>query len=210
MDIKGIVFDLFHTLTGPESGWSTLPWTCDVLGIDRIRWNELLTAQSRWRLAGEETDPYMILSTLAHQADVTLTEDRIREALRVRTQRFSDSLLNVPAENLEALRQLRRAGVRLGLISNADAVEVAAWNDCPLAGLFDVEVFSCVVGCVKPERAIYDNCLVRLGLSAAECLFVGGRRLRRAHRGKGSRYVHRLRIWSHGGTLAGTAAPLDQ
>ena len=79
----------------------------------------------------------------------------------------------MPEENLETLRQLRGVGFRLGLISNADAIEVAAWNDCPLAGLFDVEVFSCLVGCVKPERAIYDTCLERLGLSAAECLFVG-------------------------------------
>jgi putative hydrolase of the HAD superfamily len=52
-------------------------------------------------------------------------------------------------------------------------MEVAAWGDCPLAGLFDAEVFSCMVGCVKPERKIYDDCLRRLGLSAEECLFVG-------------------------------------
>ena len=30
-----------------------------------------------------------------------------------------------------------------------------------------------MVGCVKPERAIYENCLEKLGLPAAECLFVG-------------------------------------
>jgi FMN phosphatase YigB (HAD superfamily) len=65
------------------------------------------------------------------------------------------------------------AGFRLALISNADTMEVAAWNDCPLAGLFDAEVFSCMVGCAKPEPAIYEKCLQLLGLSAAECLFVG-------------------------------------
>ena len=52
-------------------------------------------------------------------------------------------------------------------------MEVAAWDDCPLAGLFDAEVFSCVAGCAKPERAIYETCLQALELSAAECLFVG-------------------------------------
>lgn len=64
MAIRGVVFDLFHTLTGPESQWSTLPWTSDVLGIDRRTWNELLTQRSRWRLAGEEADPFVIISTL--------------------------------------------------------------------------------------------------------------------------------------------------
>ncbi len=56
----------------------------------------------------------------------------------------------IPDENLNALRQLREAGYRLGLISNADVMEVAAWPDCPAAGFFDASVFSCEVGCVKP------------------------------------------------------------
>ena len=81
--------------------------------------------------------------------------------------------MRVPRENVDALRRLRAAGFRLGLISNADAMEVAAWDDCPLAGLFDAEVFSCNAGCVKPEPAIYEKCLLALQLSAAQCLFVG-------------------------------------
>ncbi len=173
MTIRGVVFDLFHTLTGPESEWSDLPWTSDVLGIDRRLWDELLTARSRWRLTGEERDPYTIVSMLAREADPTITDDRVREAVRVRIQRFRDSLLRVPTENIEALERLRAAGFRLGLISNADVMEVAAWGDSALAGLFDAEIFSCEVGCVKPERAIYEKCLAALGLSAEECFYVG-------------------------------------
>jgi putative hydrolase of the HAD superfamily len=173
MAIRGIAFDLFHTLTGLESERSDLPWTSDILGIDRDHWDELLTARSRWRLTGQERDPYRILSALARQANPTIPDDRVREALRVRMQRFRNSLMRVPPENVDALKRLRAAGFRLGLISNADAIEVAAWDDCPLAGLFDAEVFSCVVGCAKPEPAIYEECLQTLELSAAECLFVG-------------------------------------
>jgi putative hydrolase of the HAD superfamily len=164
---------LFHTLTGPESEWSDLPWTADVLGIPRQRWNELLTQHSRWRLAGEERDPYRILSTLALQVDPTISDETIRHALRVRVQRFSDCFARVPGENVQTLQQLRAAGFKLGLISNADAMEVAPWSGSPLAGLFDVEIFSCMVGCVKPEPAIYDACVRMLGLTAEECLFVG-------------------------------------
>jgi hypothetical protein len=108
MAIRGVIFDLFHTLTGPESEWSDLPWTSDVLGIDRRCWDELLTARSRWRLTGEEQDPYRILSTLAREVDPTISEDRIRDALRVRIQRFRDSLIRVPSENVHALRRLKR------------------------------------------------------------------------------------------------------
>jgi len=173
MPVRGVIFDLFHTLTGRESEWSALPWTSDVLGIDRRVWDERLTAGSRSRLTGEQQDPYEILRSLAHAVDPAIPEQRIREALRIRIERFRHAVTRVPAENVETLRTIRAAGLRLGLISNADVMEVAAWADGPLAGLFDAEVFSCAAGCVKPEPAIYAKCLESLGLPAAECLFVG-------------------------------------
>jgi putative hydrolase of the HAD superfamily len=173
MKPRAVIFDLFHTLTGPESEWSDLPWTSDVLGIDRSVWNELLVSRSRWRLTGEERDPDVIVRTLAHEANPTIPDERIREATRCRIQRFKDSLTRIPRENVETLQAIRAAGIKLGLISNADVMEVAAWPASPLAGVFDAEIFSCMVGCAKPERAIYDRCLEALGLSAADCLFVG-------------------------------------
>ncbi len=173
MKIRGVIFDLFHTLTGLESEWSDLPWTSDVLGIERRIWDEALSARSRWRLVGEERDPYTILRTLAHEIDPTIADSRIREALKCRIRRFADALMRVPEENLRVLRRLRAEGLRLGLISNADVMEVAGWAESPLAGLFDAEIFSCVAACVKPEPEIFYQCLARLELTAGECLYVG-------------------------------------
>ena len=173
MPLKAIVFDLFHTLTGLESEWSDLPWTSDVLGIDRAVWNAALHTRSRWRLAGEEKDPYRIVARLAREIDPALTDETLRRAVEVRTARFRHSLSRVPAANVAALRRLRAAGLRLGLISNADVMEVAAWADSPLAGLFDAEVFSCLVGCVKPEPEIFARCLEALEVTAQESIFVG-------------------------------------
>jgi putative hydrolase of the HAD superfamily len=173
MQIRAIIFDLFHTLTRPDAEWSELPSTADVLGVDRSVWNELLVNRSRWRLAGEETDAYTIVRTLAREIDPDIPEERVQEATRVRIQRFKDSFTRIPAENVETLRDLRAAGFRLGLISNADVMEAAPWPTSPLAGLFDVELFSCAVGLVKPEPAIYARCVEALGVSPRECLFVG-------------------------------------
>jgi len=170
---KAIVFDLFHTLTGLESEWCDLPWTSDVLGIDRAVWNAALTTRSRWRLAGEEKDPYRIVARLAREIDPRITDETLLRAVEVRTARFRHSLSGVPAANVETLRKLRAAGLRLGLISNADVMEVAAWADSPLAGLFDVEVFSCLAGCVKPEPEIFASCLEALEVTAQESIFVG-------------------------------------
>jgi putative hydrolase of the HAD superfamily len=173
MPTKAIIFDLFHTLTGLESEWSTLPWTSDVLGIDRAIWDRALTVQSRWRLAGEERDPYVILDRLARAIDPAISDETLRKAVETRIARFRHSLTKVPLRNIETLKQLRFAGFRLGLISNADVMEVTAWSESPLAGLFDVEIFSCTVGCVKPELAIFTKCLDALGLRGEECIFVG-------------------------------------
>lgn len=173
MQIRGVIFDLFHTLTAPESKWSDLPSTAAVLGIDRRAWNDALTAGSRWRLVGAERDPYVIVRTVAHTIDPTIPDDRIRAATNLRIQRFRRSLQQIPVENVDTLHHLRARGYRLGLISNADVMEVAAWADSPLAGAFDVEVFSCAAGCVKPEPAIYRQCLESLGLDPRQCLFVG-------------------------------------
>lgn len=170
---RGVIFDLFQTLTGLESERSDLPATSEVLGVDRGAWDQILTLRSRWRLAGGERDPYRIVRRMAHEIDPTIADERIREAAEMRVSRFRHSLMSVPKANVEALKQLREDGLRLGLISNADTMEIAAWTDCPLAGLFDVEVFSCEVGLVKPEPAIYRRCLEALALEAGECLFVG-------------------------------------
>ena len=173
MKPKAIIFDLFHTLTGFESEWSDLPFTYEVLGVERRLWNGVITTGSRWRLAGEEREQFRILSRLCREIDPRITEETIRKACAIRTQRFRDALQRIPQANVETLRTLRRAGFALGLVSNADATEVATWEHCPLAGLFDSEIFSCDVGHVKPEPEIFRKCVDALGRKPEECFFVG-------------------------------------
>ncbi len=150
-----------------------MPWTSDILGIDRRVWNDTLTKRSRWRLTGQVRDSVEIVRRLAHEIDPVISEETIVRAAAFRQERFRKALANIPSSNLLVLSELRNRGFRLGLLSNTDASEVAAWPNCPLAGLFDAEVFSCHVGSVKPEAAIYGECLSQLGLTASECIFVG-------------------------------------
>jgi putative hydrolase of the HAD superfamily len=171
--IKGILFDLFHTLTDIESNWSDLPWTSDVLGIDRTEWNAALTQRSRWRLAGEVRDPRQIVATLARELRPDISDEVIDQAVAVRIERFRHTFQRIPDENVRLIDELRRIGIRTALVSNADAMEFAAYATSPLAGRFDAEVFSCEVGLVKPEAEIYLHALRAIELDASECLFVG-------------------------------------
>jgi putative hydrolase of the HAD superfamily len=170
-----MIFDLFHTLTSARATrrGSADRSPSEVLGVDRARWNEQLVSRSRWRLAGDERDPFNIIRTLAHGIDPSIPLDRIREAVDVRRRRFHETLCDIPQDNLDALDTLRRSGLRLALLSNADVMEIEGWGESPLATRFDVEIFSCRVGMVKPEHSIYQRCLEALALGPGECWFVG-------------------------------------
>ncbi len=171
---EAVVFDLFHTLTAIESSWAKgLPFTCDMLGVSREAWYEQLQRHSRARLAGEQRDPIRIISDMARAIDPAITDETIEAAVANRIRRFEAALLNIPDETVAVLRRLKSQGKRLGLISNADCMEVTAWDKSPIAAMFDTAVLSCSVGSVKPERKIYEICLNHLHVSPAEAVFVG-------------------------------------
>jgi len=64
-------------------------------------------------------------------------------------------------------------GKKIALVSNADFNEIVAWNRSPIAPLFDVTIFSCEVGFVKPEREIYELAMNRLSATVPDCVFIG-------------------------------------
>ncbi|NLG28748.1 MAG: HAD family hydrolase [Chloroflexi bacterium] len=170
-DCRGLVFDLFHTLTCIELT-STGPHTAELLGIERVAWSAALNA-ARWRLLGEERDPHTIIRRVALDVDPTLADTVIGQAAATRVRRFARSLTHPPAESLRVLRALGARGKRLGLISDADAGEVAAWPRSSLAPQFACALFSCDEGLTKPDPRIYARCLERLELPASACLFIG-------------------------------------
>jgi putative hydrolase of the HAD superfamily len=78
------------------------------------------------------------------------------------------------AEAPRVLEELRREGLLVAVVSNTedgrvrDALEAAG-----LASYFDVVIDSHLVGCRKPDPAIFRLALERLGVGAEEAAFVG-------------------------------------
>ncbi|HVU37129.1 MAG TPA: HAD-IA family hydrolase [Opitutales bacterium] len=167
-----MVFDLFHTLTARESTWSAGPMTYAMLGVPREAWERQLFETSRARLTGLEREPRKIVEGLARAINPGIEDSVIERAVANRLTRFAGSLTHIPPANLSVLTKLRRAGRKLGLISNADASEIQAWPQSPLREHFHSAVFSCEVGLLKPEPPIYLHCLEALGLPASECVYV--------------------------------------
>jgi putative hydrolase of the HAD superfamily len=171
---KAIVFDLYHTLTSVESSWGGgLPSTSELLGVDRKDWNDQLLVHSRDRLVGAKTDPFAIIAEMAWALDPAIPEERIRAATANRMARMTAAITNIPSETVIVLETLKARGKLLGLITNADVMEIVGWERNAIHHLFDSTVFSCRVGMAKPEPEIYALSLRELGVAAAEAAFVG-------------------------------------
>jgi epoxide hydrolase-like predicted phosphatase len=70
----------------------------------------------------------------------------------------------------DVARQARAAGVRVGLLSNSWGLSAYPWER--LATHFDVRIISGEVGLRKPDRAIYELALQRLGTEPTRTAFV--------------------------------------
>ena len=74
---------------------------------------------------------------------------------------------------VETLRELRRRGLLVGLITVCTEDVEHLWPESEFAGLFDAEVFSSSLGIAKPDPRIYLHCAEELGVEPGEAVFVG-------------------------------------
>ncbi len=170
---RAILFDLFHTLIRLRSGGDLGPPTWETLGVPREPWHAAFYTEGDGRAEGDVRDAVEAVRMVAHRVDPTVPMERIRLAVALRARRFEDAMLNVAPQVLRGVRRLAGAGIRLALVSNASWDEIEHWERSPLAEHFETAVFSCAVGLVKPDRAIYEHTLARLDLTPADAVFVG-------------------------------------
>ncbi len=73
----------------------------------------------------------------------------------------------------QVLAELRRRGVVLGVVSNADGRIAAILQQCGAGGFFDVIVDSHRVGVEKPDPRIFQLALAQAGACPEQAVFVG-------------------------------------
>ena len=168
-----VLFDLFHTLTSIEAVMKWTPPTHEILGVTQEAWLEELFGNSRDRLIGKVRDPLTMIGIMARALNPGVSDDVIEAATENRKRRFENALTRIPEASRNVLAGLKAGGKKLGLVSNADAMEVASWDRSPVSGLFDCTVFSCDVGYAKPEPEIYRICLDKLRVEPAAAVYVG-------------------------------------
>ncbi len=171
--IEAVLFDLYETLitesrTRPPGVSSLAP----ALGCDRdafrAEWKALRPDVTIGRLSFRQALSE-ITTRLGRPAD-DVTLQRLCDR-RVRTK--AEAFAQIDPDILRMLDDLRRRRIRLGIISNCCAEDVAAWPDSPLASRVDCTVFSFEAGLAKPDPEIYREAMRRLQADASSACYIG-------------------------------------
>lgn len=170
--VRAVLFDLFYTLVS-FSDLPVGPSTSEILGIAPEVWSKKLMDDSPHHALGQVEDPVESVRIIAHAIDPTISEEKIQEACLARPDRFRDALTTIRPSVLGGLQRVREMGLKTALVSNAGRDEVEAWDESPLAPMFDEMLASCYVQLMKPDPRIYTLAAKRLGVGVEECLFVG-------------------------------------
>jgi putative hydrolase of the HAD superfamily len=165
---RAIVFDLWQTLVPwpHESALALYREMADAVGVPREEFVEVWTSHRSQRDVGPLAESVRrVFERLGVEADPQVVMSMRRGWTR-------DSLVPRPGA-LETLAELRCRGHLLGLITVCSEDVAELWGSSLFGGVFDATVFSCEVGLTKPDPRIYELCCRRLGVEAADCLFVG-------------------------------------
>jgi putative hydrolase of the HAD superfamily len=165
---RAVIFDLWATLvTWDQEGANRFyDAMAQAAGVEELRFREAWLSGRKTREVGPIADHLReLFAGLGAEPDLDEILDMRREWTKQSLQPRPDAL--------ETLAELRRRGHLLGLISVCSQDVPHVWDETPFAGALDEVVFSCVVGVSKPDPRIYEIACERLGVEAADCLFVG-------------------------------------
>jgi HAD superfamily hydrolase (TIGR01509 family) len=171
--VRAVCFDLFETLvTESETRPSGVASLAPSLGCERRAFRKEWKALRPAVVAGRVSFRQAISDVTAacgRQVDAATLQSICDERVRSKARPFQE----VERPILMMLDALRQRGVRLGVISNCCAEDVAAWSQSALAARVDCALFSFDVGLAKPDARIFLEAARRLGVAAADTWFVG-------------------------------------
>jgi putative hydrolase of the HAD superfamily len=173
--VRAIVFDFFGTLTDPgaEAGRrASFTATAAALGVPAESFWREMGASFPERIVGRHGGTRETLRAIARRCGVEPTEGRLDAA--VTAQLAGAELVRPPRPGvLGLLDRLRADGFRIGLISDCSSELYESWPSTPYAPRVDAAVFSWHEGCRKPDPRLYAAVSARLGVSPADCWYIG-------------------------------------
>ncbi len=172
---SGVLLDLYGTLVPTGSKSERMPHLFEMakaLGVSPSAFEQRWTETFDERARGAFGPTAETLERLARELGAYPSGEGIDRAVRVR-QEFTREILRSSDPLLPDLDVLRKAGLRLALVTDTSEETPRLWRETPLSRRFDATVFSCEEGFRKPDPRMYATALRRLDLSARECAYVG-------------------------------------
>ena len=171
--VKAVIFDLFETLitesrTRPPGVSSLAPVLRCEREAFRRHWKALRPAVTIGQLSFRQALSDITTRLGSPAADLTL-QHLCDERVRTKSEPFEQ----IEQQVLMMIDYLRSRRIRLGVVSNCFAEDVAAWSRSSLATRFDCTVFSFEVGLAKPDPEIYREATRRLEADVSHTWFIG-------------------------------------
>ncbi len=170
--IKAVVFDMFETLVSLFEGRTYFGEhiAADV-GADvskfRREWHLTEDDRSKGKYTIEEALG-IVLTNLG-----IYSEEKVRLAASKRHESLDDTFSNIPEESARLLEELKKRGIKIGLMTNTFSDERDFIRRSRLFPYFDAALISYEQGMCKPDLRLYRKMTEIMGVLAEECLYVG-------------------------------------
>jgi len=175
MKYEAIIFDLFGTLVDSVSLQEyqrMLAKIASTLSINPDVFMRLWSETGDERIKGIIKNFRENLEYILRQAGLAVDHIRIEQALKIQIDMIQGGI-NPRPDAIKVLSSLRSDGYKTGLISDCTYEATVIWENTPFPALFDVVVFSCLVGLRKPNVSIYQMATERLRVNPHNCLYIG-------------------------------------
>lgn len=171
--IKAFCFDLFDTLA--DAHRHLVQTESDAAGVPREVWDAAMWEEKLCfdRGIGNIKTIREMIDRACDALPVPVPEERRTAAMEARRERLRLAVTEIDPRIVSTIRELKARGYKIGLVSNADVCDEACWPESPVFSCFDDSIFSCDVGLLKPDAAIYRLSLEHLGVLPEEAVFVG-------------------------------------
>lgn len=169
---KAVIFDMFETLVTDYRSplYFSKEMAADI-GVEVEAFRKTWHAADEARTRGDMTLGELVEKILRENGCYT---DALRDkVVKKRGEIKKMSFERFHRDIVPMLAAIKQKGLKIGIVSNCFSEEIDAIHHCPAAPYVDALILSYEVHLQKPDPAIFQACLSKLGVKAEECLFVG-------------------------------------
>ncbi len=176
MSYSAVIFDLFGTLipdiTGPPYE-RIAAQMAKVLSVPVEPFIEMWFGSAYERNAGKFETIQDNIRYVCRELNVPVEEKNVQTAASIRYDFVHHNVMSPRNGSLETINQLKKMGVKVGLISDCSPSEPVIWQETRFRSLFDTTIFSSSVKLKKPDPKIYQLAVATMKVRPQDCIYVG-------------------------------------